>query len=74
MPCAAPGGMGSGMSPLVPIGSSSSALPPPGFLALPFAVGEAWSIDGVHDWNEAEGSGPMSSVDFFKLAGPEPRE
>ena len=43
------------------------------FLALPFAVGEAWSIDGVHDWNEAEGSGPMSSVDFFKLAGPEPR-
>jgi len=64
---------GSGARPLVPVGGSSGALPPPGFLSLPFPLGEAWTFDGVHDWNEAEGSGPMSSVDFFKLGGPEPR-
>ena len=49
--------------------SVSSARPPPGFLQLPWAPAPdaAWTFDGVHDWNEAEGSGPMASIDFFRL-------
>ena len=46
---------------------AAGAAPPPGFLQLPFPPGEAWTFDGVHDWNEGEGSGPMSAIDFFKL-------
>ena len=51
---------------------AAGAAPPPGFLQLPFPPGEAWTFDGVHDWNEGEGSGPMSAIDFFKLRAGEP--